>query len=98
MNKKIKKILENKGFNITRELQMFELSMFTPAGEDWYICLNALEDIEDYANGFDPEEEFTKWINAKQQGFQGIPSVPELWKDQLWKQELLNKIVEEINQ
>lgn len=98
MNKKIKKILENKGFNITGELQSFELSIFTPAGEDWNICLDALEDIENYANGFDPEEEFTMWINAKQQGFQGVPSVPELWQDQLWKQNLLNEIVEEINQ
>lgn len=97
MNKKIKKILENKGFSITRELQSFELSMFTPAGEDWCITVDKLENIEDYANGFDPEEEFTIWINAKQQGVRGVPSVPELWQDQLWKQELLNEIVEEIN-
>ena len=96
MTKNIKKILEKNGFNVNVIDGGFEISQYTDAGEDWCMTFNKLEDIVDYAENFDPEEEFTMWIKAKQNGFSGVPSVPELWKDQLWKQELLNKVADEI--
>ena len=40
-----------------------------------------------------PEEEFEFWVKAD---CAGKPSVAELWQDQLWKQELLNKVADEI--
>ena len=96
MSKNIRKILENNGFNVDVIDGGFEISQYTPAGEDWLLTFNKLEDIVDYAENFDPEEEFTMWIEAKQNGVRGVPSVPELWKDQLWKQELMNKVADEI--
>lgn len=96
MTKNIKKILENNGFDVNVIDGGYEVSQYTPAEEDWILTFNKLEDIVDYAENFDPEEEFTMWIKAKQNGVRGIPSVPELWKDQLWKQELLNKVADKI--
>lgn len=32
------------------------------------------------------------WFEAKQNGVNGVPGVARLWQDQLWKEELLNKI------
>lgn len=96
MTKNIEKILEKNDFNVNVIDSGFEISQETPAGEDWFLTFNKLEDIVDYAENFDPEEEFTMWFEAKQNGVRGVPSVPELWKDQLWKQEILNKVADEI--
>ena len=96
MTKNIKKILEKNNFNVNVIDGGFEISQYTPAGEDWFLTFNKLEDIVDYAENFDAEEEFTMWVKAKQNGVRGVPSVPELWKDQLWKQEILNKVADEI--
>lgn len=88
----IEEIMEYNNFDINDTGGRFELSQYTPAGQDWFICLNNLEDIVDYAEDFDPEEEFKIWVGANR----GEPDIPTLWKDQLWKQELLNKIAEEV--
>lgn len=90
----IEELLEDNGFNITEINGGYELSQYTPAGEDWLITLNELEDIVDYAENFDPEENFKAWFGANR----GEPDVPELWKDQLWKQELLNEIADQIEE
>lgn len=94
--KNIKNFLENNGFEISIENDGYNLHQYTPAGEDWNIYLNKLKDIKEYAENFDPEEEFEMWIEAKHNGVAGVPGVSELWQDQLWKQETLNKIVGEL--
>ena len=96
MTKNIAEILEKNGFDVNVIDDGYEVSQYTDAGEDWRMTFTNLEDIVDYAENFDPDEEFTMWIGAKQNGVEGVPSVPELWKDQLWKQELLNKVADEI--
>ena len=88
----IEEIMEYYNFNINDTGDGFELSQYTPAGEDWYIYLNDLEDIVDYAEDFEPEEEFKNWVGANR----GEPDIPTLWEDQLWKQKLLNKIAEDV--
>ena len=93
MTKNIKKILENNGFDVDVIDGGYAVSQYTYAGEDWYMTFNKLEDIVDYAENFDPEEEFEFWVKAD---CAGKPSVAELWQDQLWKQELLNKVADEI--
>lgn len=86
------KILERNGFKVTKISDGYELQQYTPEGEDWNIFIKFLKDIKEYAENFDPEEEFTMWIEAKRNGIEGIPGVSALWKDQIWKQNLLNKI------
>lgn len=94
--KSIRKILENNGFAITKTKDGYELQQYTPAGEDWLIYLSKLKDLKEYAENFDPEDDFEMWIEAKRNGVAGVPEASELWRDQLWKQEKLNKIVGEL--
>ena len=92
----IKKILENNGFKVEKETSGFAISQYTPAGEDWSVYVSKLKDIKEYANNFDPEEEFSMWVEAKNHGFKGVPGIAELWQDQLWKQEILKKCAGEM--
>lgn len=87
-----RRILERYGFNVTKGIDGYNLQQHTPAGEDWNIPLKLLKDIKDYAENFDAGEEFAMWVEAKNNGFEGVPEYEELWADQVWKQNLLNKI------
>lgn len=95
---KIRKILENNGFKISKDNSGYNLQQYTPEGEDWNIYLDKLKDIQKYAEDFDPEEEFKMWIEAKYNGITGVPGIAELWQDQLWKQEKLNLIASNIQE
>lgn len=96
MSDKLEELLEQEGFAIHKHETCYELKMFTPAGEDWIIGITNLEDFVEYADNFDPEEEFAMWMEARQGGFRGVPSPSVLWKDQLWKQKELKKIAKKI--
>lgn len=89
----IKKVLEDNGFIVEKIGSFWNVRQYTPAGEDWQLCFDKLSDIKSYAVNYDPEEDFKLWFNS---GAKGIPDVPTLWKDQLWKQELLEKVWEEL--
>lgn len=96
MSKNIVKILEDNGFNVNCSDGEYELQQYTPEGEDWYLSFKNLEEITEYAEDFDPDEEFDMWWNARKT-VSGVPqSASVLLKDQLWKQELLLKIKNEI--
>lgn len=92
----MRKLLENNGFTVNKTKDGYELQQYTPAGEDWWIFIQKLKDIKEYAENFDPEEEFKIWFEAGQNGVAGVPGVAELWKDQLWKQETLSLIADQI--
>lgn len=96
IKKKIIKVLKKNGFNVGFGVNCIEIQQYTPAGEDWWLSFLSVEDIKSYCENYNPEEDFNMWVEAKQQGTTGIPSIPELWEDQLWKQKLLNKILEEV--
>jgi hypothetical protein len=81
-------------FAVSEDGNGYNLQEYTPTGEDWNIYIDRLEDIIDYADYFDPEEEFEFWVKAD---IRGKPSISELWQDQLWKQDYLNKLREEIS-
>ena len=93
---KISEILENNGFSIKNDGEEIWVSQYTPAGEDWNLSFNKLEEIIDYADGFDPEEEFNCWIEAKMSGVSGVPDPSTLWQDQLWKQETLRRVANDV--
>ena len=92
----IRRALEKNGFMVQKFDNYWYVSQFTPAGEDWGYEVEKLKDIVDIAEGFDPEEEFETWVEVKRGGIAGVPKIPELWEDQLWKQETLNKVLEAI--
>lgn len=90
------KLLQDYGFYVHKTRDGYEIQRYTPAGEDWCLFFTKLNDIKKYSEDFDEEEEFTMWVKAKEQGVAGIPSILELWEDQLWKKNLLKEIVMEI--
>ena len=69
---------------------------YTPAGEDWSMTFYPLSDFKIYAENYDPREDFKELFEAGQRGFRGVPDIPELWQDQLWKQEVLNMVLEDL--
>lgn len=94
--KKLIEVFKKHGFCVNEEDRQFFVSQCTPAGEDWGFYLDNLEDIKDYANNFDPDEEFEMWVEAKRNGCAGVPSYRELLEDQEWKQEVLQDLADEI--
>lgn len=92
----LKRILENNGFNVKKiDRKYWEISQYTPAGEDWCYEIYKLNDFLEFAKNYDPEEDFAHWMEARCNGYNGVPKPSELWQDQLWKQEILNKVIEE---
>lgn len=89
----IKKVLEDNGFKVEKIGAWWCISQFTPAGEDWCIELNHLNEMKEFCENFDPEEEFTMWCSARGK-VAGVPKPSELWKDQEWKQNVINKVLE----
>ena len=94
----IKKVLENNGFTVKyyKDGNYWEVSQYTPAGEDWSLTFYPLSDVKTYAENYDTEDDFNMWIDAKRGGTIGVPDPATLWQDQLWKQEILNKVLEEL--
>ena len=93
---KIRKILEDNGFKVEKVNGGYELSQYTPAGEDWILTFGKLEDIVNYAENYEPVEDFVMWYEARKNGTRGVPDDSTLCEDQHWKKELLNSIKQEI--
>lgn len=87
-------ICEKYGFNVTHEEDCVVLQQHTPEGEDWSLYFDKIEDIIEYAENYDPEEDFAMWIEARQRD-KSVPEPSELWTDQLWKQKILKEIAKE---
>lgn len=61
-----------------------ELQWYSPAGEDFSICVNVdnfAESVSEYAENFDIDEHVEMWIDARRSGVSGVPSASELVKD-----------------
>lgn len=61
-----------------------ELEKFSPAGEDFNFSVdieNFVENVKEYAAGFDIDEHIEMWIEARKNGVSGVPSTRELVKD-----------------
>ena len=87
-----KQRLEKYGFDVSKEENGYSIQQYTPAGEDWWLYFDKLDDIKQYAENFDEGEEFSMWVQAKQNGVRGVPEYSELWQDQLWKKEILKSV------
>ena len=92
--KNIAFIIEKHGFDIDYQEDAVFVSQYTPAGEDWCLYFDNIEDIIEYAEDYDPEEDFAMWIEARKKD-KSVPGAAELWKDQLWKQRILKDIAKE---
>ena len=96
MRKAIIEMFEELGFTVDERQPGYEVQQYTPAGEDWNLSFTDLQNIKDYADDYDPSEDFVMWLEAKKSGVSGVPSPDELWKDQIWKKDILNNLLERI--
>lgn len=85
MNKKYLETCENLDWEIYEDDDgTVELRTESPAGEDFSFAVNSkkfVEDIKEYAANFDIDEHIEMWVEAKNNGVGGIPSIRELVKD-----------------
>lgn len=63
--KKMKKIIESLGWGVTDYGENIELQQYSPAGEDFFFTASKddfVQDVIDYAEGFDADEHAKMWI------------------------------------
>ena len=85
MNERYREICEELDWKATAyEDGTVELEKYSPAGEDFSFTVEAdgfVENVKEYAAGFDVDEHIEMWIMAKRSGTQGVPSTRELVHD-----------------
>lgn len=90
-------VLEGKGWSVAGYTDdgRVELETYSPAGEDFCICVEVEdfpEAIAEYAADFNPDEHIAIWIEAKQNGVRGVPETRELVHDA----ENIDKMLQEL--
>lgn len=61
-----------------------EIEWYSPAGEDFIICVGVEkfpDEVLDYSDSFDVDEHIAMWIEAKQNGTQGVPGARQIVHD-----------------
>lgn len=86
LKKKYLDILEKQDWSVSSYTGdgRVELGKYSPAGEDFNICVdveNFPEAVAEYAAGFNIDEHIEMWIEARHNGTRGVPSTRELVKD-----------------
>lgn len=84
MTAKDKYICDQLGWVYSENDDYVELSQASPAGEDFNICVdskNFVEEVQGCAASFDPEEHVSMWAEAKNNGVGGVPSLFDLVED-----------------
>ena len=104
--KKIANIAEKLEWSVSINDNDFELSKYSPAGQDFYIYISAedLEDLEDFAdnlneryNDFDVSEEAYLWLDDSGHGKNGSPyDMKDLYEDMEACQEMIKELADEI--
>lgn len=86
LNPKYVEILESLGWSICCYManNMVELEKYSPAGEDFMMCVEVNdfpENVSEYADRFDVEEHVMMWLDAKRTGCSGVPDIETLVED-----------------
>lgn len=74
-----------------------QISKYSPAGEDFFLVLNAgslVDEIRDWSNSFDTERHVHELLDAKDNGFRGVPSLKTLVEDADAIQEMLEELAD----
>lgn len=98
LNPKYREICENLGWNINEcDDGTVEVSQGSPAGEDFFFAVNIKnfpKEVDEYADGFDPDEHIEMWIEARKNGVAGVPTTRELVHDAEEIQKMLKELAE----
>lgn len=85
LNPKIIKIAEKLDWTVNvYEDGTAEFSQYSPAGEDFSFTVNAenaAKEIYEYYDNFDVDDHIEMWVEAKQNGVAGVPSIRRLVED-----------------
>lgn len=74
-----------------------ELKKSSPAGEDFWIAVNAgnlVDEVRSTCDSFDTEEHVHRLLDAKENGFRGVPSLKVLVEDADDIQEMLEELAD----
>ena len=74
-----------------------ELQRRSPAGEDFWITVNAgnlVDEVRGTCDSFDPDEHVRELLNAKAGGFGGVPDAKTLVEDADAIQQMLEELAE----
>lgn len=74
-----------------------QLSKCSPAGEDFFIVVNAgnmVDEIRNYSDSFDTERHVHDLMDAKDNGLGGVPGLKELVEDADAIQEMLEGLAD----
>ena len=61
-----------------------ELQWYTPAGEDFLVCVPVKDfhkELERFSEDFDIDDHVDMWVQARLNGFRGIPKTSALVRD-----------------
>lgn len=73
-----------------------DLRQYSPAGEDFGFTVEAddfVDNVKQYVMGFDAEEHVMELMEAKKNGFAGVPSLRELLDDADSIDDMLNELM-----
>ena len=93
-----KKVCENLDWDVIYSDHSFDVSKYSPAGEDFNFGIHAesaeqfVEEVKSYASYFDQEEHVKLWINGIDSGVSGVPSIRELVEDAQAIDEMLREL------
>jgi len=78
MNEKCREVCENLDWAVHEgDDGTVELEKYSPAGEDFIFTVNTenfVDDVKEYAADFDIDDHIAMWIEAKQNGTNGVPT------------------------
>ena len=99
MNRKIRRICENLDWSIHEYKTDVELEKFSPAGEDFFFCVDKkdfINNVIEYAEDFDADEHAEMWVTNRHT-VNGVPqSVRTLIDDADAIKEMLLELAENL--
>lgn len=90
------------GFAVEKGVTELEFSKYSPYGEDFSFSVSGKtqkelkDEIKEYAESFDTEEHIKMWIEGKESGTSGVPSIKELVEDADAIKEMLEELANAI--
>ena len=99
MTEKLKSLLVSKaeelGWKVNIDENCWEFQKYSPAGEDFWLSISGedvVDEVLEYYEEFDTEDHVMGLMEAKKNGFQGVPSLKELVEDA----DAIEKMIEEL--
>ena len=100
MNRKVRRICENLDWSIHEYEKDVELEKFSPAGEDFFFCVdkkNFINNVIEYAEDFDADEHAEMWVENRHT-VSGVPkSIRTLIDDADAIKKMLSELAENLN-